>query len=1107
MINFVYGRMSDTRLEYITKSIANDHENGVRSFLIVPEQFSVHTERHMLCSLPASAQLTLEILNFSRLYNRVCREYGGLLYNYLTKPLKYAMMWQNLRELSPLLSVYGRFSSDTSTLCDMMLHATNEFKMSGVSPRELEKAADKLSGNPLSDKLRDLALISSSYDNLVSRAFSDSSDDISKLYEVLCEHEFFAGTNVYIDSFTSFTATEHKVIEKIFESANNVTVTLPLDAPRAETIYNKSVIDSETRLTKNAEKHGQINTFILDDTDKAQSTDIKSLAANLFTSASGEAEITDTSGAVQLIKCSSPYTEAEAAAATVLSLMREGKRCRDIVVIMRNAEQYKGIIEPAFERCGIPYHFSEKTDFSTTPIVKFIISALRIGIYNWRSADVISHLKCALYDIPTQELDLFEQYVTTWQIRGSGFTSGSFTMHPDGYVSEEPKGRSKNILDAANRVRETLCASLLSLFEEIDNSENTADKIRAIYRFISRSSAADRLKALSKKEASRNNTRAADELSRLYAYTCDSLASLLTALEADEGFCQDLSLSELCELLTVYFSKSDVGSIPSSADQVIIGSASMMRAGNPDCVLMLGMCEGVFPAPVSERGLLSFSEKDILANIDIKLSGTMDLVASDELMFVERSVSSAKEKLYMFSYANSTDGRKTSPSLPFIRAAKLFKNSVKNFDAKDILSTTPSLRASLQHLDNITDPETKAALIKCIKEDKELSRIIGEYRSPISDVLCSVSDETAASIFGNTLRLSQSRIDKFVNCNFSYYCTYVLKLREEQISRFKANDIGTFVHYILEKLLSKIVREDGIGTEFTVDELSEMTEQVVSEYIRAITPKGLPVTARLGHLYDRLYRLSLLLVCNIIEEFRHSTFRPEFFELRLDGKGENPSECEFILNDGQKIVFSGIIDRVDILKKDNEVYIRVVDYKTGTKQFSLGDIEHGLNIQMLLYLFSLIKNKNKAFNDRIGGTDTRAAGVVYLSSNIPTIDMSDLEDESTVFAAAEKKLSRSGIFLDDEEILTAMNDEISSAFLASGIKRKKDGTISGGDSLVSVEQLASIQKDIERVIKRIAGEMLSGQANAAPLNYNHNDPCKYCAMKPICRISDSAERR
>ena len=1102
MINFIYGRSSAKKVGELKKMIAADHKNGIRSFLIVPEQFAVYTERQMLRDLPASLQLNLEILNFSRLYNRLCREYGGIEYNYITKPLKYAMMWQNLRELSPFLEVYGKHIENDTAICDVMLSAIGEFKGCGISPASLELAATKLpKDSTLAPKLRDLSLIYSSFNNAVSHAFCDSSDDLSKLVDILSKHDFFKGTNVYIDSFTSFTALEYKIIEKMFASAMNVTITIALEEPSSEAIYTKGIKECQSKLIKSAEEHGGYRDIILEDTESDQAPDIRYLADNLWLSSSKAAK--PLGDGVSLIKCSSPYTEAEAAATTVLSLLREGYRCRDIVVLARDAEQYRGIIEPAFEGCDIPYYFSEKTDLGATPIVKFLISALNVGIYNWRTADVITHLKYMLYDLDTEDVDLFEQYVSTWQIRGKRFTEGDFNMNPEGYTDRFTE-RGERILAAANKVRALLSSSLTTLFEELEAAPSFLHKIRALYRFLENSGIKTRFIAMAKKEAERENERAAEEYSKLFSTTVKALADLAEAMTDD--MCTDISLTELRDLLYVYFSKTDIGAIPTAADQVTIGSASMLRAGEPRAVLVLGLCEGIFPASVTDGGILTYHEKAQLMGLDINLSGNTEIVTSDELMYAQRAIQSPKDKLFLFTYTSSADGRGCSPSFPFERAAKLLDKNIIAYDSCNIVSHTPSLRTALQYIDKISDTSLKNALTQCAIEDDELKELIEKHSTPISDLECQVDPALAEKIFGSTIKLSQSKIDKFVNCKFNYYCTYVLKLREEQISRFKANDIGTFIHYILEKLLSRIVDENGINTSLEDVRIEEMTREVVDEYIKRITPKNMPISARLSHLYNRLYKLSLLLVFNIIEEFRHSSFRPEFFELETNGVGENPSERVLDLSDGRKVVFAGIIDRVDILRhSDGKVYIRVVDYKTGTKEFSLEDIEHGLNIQMLLYLFTLTKNTNQRFNERIGADTASPAGIVYLSSNVPMLELKDYQNTDSIFKSAQKKLNRSGLLIYDEEILEAMNEDISPDFLA-GVKRKADRSLSG-KALATPELFLKLEDDIDRVICKIAGEMLSGSADASPLIYNKRCPCDFCAMKPICRKYISSERR
>lgn len=1093
MIRFVYGSSASLKSKYITELMLADSALGIQSFLIVPEQFAVSAERSILSSLPPEAQLYTEVLNFSRLYNRVCREYGGLEYNYVTKPTKHLLMWENLRQLSPLLKLYGNSTEDDFT--EMMLSQIGELKACCITPTDLENAADKLGDkHPLAKKLSDIALIYASFENLISQSFSDSADDLSKLCDMLCEHDFFKGANVYIDHFTSLTAEEHRIIERIFSSAENVTVTIPLSYPKHEAIYASSILDCEARLKKSAKKHGNTKEIIIPPECEGRGA-IKYLAENLWIN-NKDTEKPQSNSEISLISCSNPYTEAEAAAAYTLELMREGYRCRDIVVIARDAEEYRGIIEGAFEKCDIPFYFSEKTDLLTTPLVKFLLSSLRIKIYNWRTTDVISHLKTGLYNIDMRDIDLFEQYITTWQIKGSAFCDGEFFLNPDGYV-EELSPRAANILSAANRVRQTLCDNLCPLFDILESDADFIDKCRALYEFLDRSGAEAYLTELAKKEAELGNLRTAEEYSRLYAVCCDALGEIASAL-ADEDDANDIDTKKMLELITVFFSQTDMGSIPTSADEVVIGSASMLRADEVKCAILIGLCEGTFPAAVKDTGLLSKAERDILEEMNMQFSERSRFRGSDELMYVQRAVELPSKRLALLTHRASADGSKCTPSLPFLRAKDIFPDRFVEYDSHSVTSILGSAVSELAYIDKISSPEERNALLRAVAENEAASRLLRSDGSvKISDTVCNVSSDTATEVFGDRIYLSQSRIDKFVNCNFSYYCTYVLKLREEQISRFKANDIGTFIHYILENLLKEIVDKDGIGKTLSTEQIAAITRKTVDEYILRISPKGARPTGRLEHLYKKLYNLSLVLIRNILTEFEHSSFRPEFFELNTDGKGENPAAMELLLEDGKKIIFRGIIDRVDIYKSEEKVYIRVVDYKTGTKEFSLEDIKHGLNIQMLLYLFTLTSNKSRAFTAKIGG-EAHPAGVVYLSSNIPTVELDDYDTEENVLSLAEGELERSGLLISDEEILNAMNDEMSPEILL-GAKKKADGTLSGR-SLASLEFFTQLEADIKATLTDIGKKMLSGCASAEPLDYKKANPCEWCAMKPICRI-------
>ncbi len=1097
----------------ITECLRSDAEKGIHSFLIVPEQQAVQSERHTLYSLPASAQLTLEVLNFSRLYNRVCREYGGLEYNYITKPMKHLLMWQNLRELTPLLEVYGTDDSSAQSLCDTMLSAVGEFKACGVSAAQLEAAAKKLSSDSaFAAKLRDLALIFSAYDGLVSQSFSDSADDLSRLCLMLSEHRFFAHSNVYIDSFTSYTAAEHNIINRIFLQADNVYVTVPLPGPDYEGIWTGSIRRSERKLIKAAADAGGYEITLLKTNHRtAESPSLGMLSESLWKLGTAHTHLCenqavekDAAHRIKKIICRTPYAEAEAAAVKTLELMRSGIRCRDIVVTMRDAESYRGIIEPAFERNGIPFYFSEKTSLASSPLATFILSALRIKNRAWQTTDVISHLRTGLYTLPRRSVDMFEQYITTWNVHGAAFTDGDFTMNPDGYTDRISE-RGAAILAAANDVRIFLCDMLIPFFTALEASENAAEMCAAVYDFTVRAGVRQTMSDIALREQNRGNIREAGEYSRIFDVTSDTLASAAEAFDHD--FTQ-MDSAEFADALKIIFEQTEIGSIPTSADAVTIGSASMLRADNPLYVLVLGLRDGSFPAPVTDSGLLSFAEREQLDSLGISLSSDIETASSDELMFVQRAFSLPSQGLFLFTSVTGFDGENCRPSLPFERVSAVFPSvSTENYDCSDILKNTGSARNSIPYLKMLKGTPAAEALRRyCGISDCEAFRNAAEISSlPVCEPECRISAETAGKLFSARLNLTQSRLEKYIRCNFSYYCSYILKLRKDERASFRANDIGSFIHSVLENLLRNAVGEDGSITLPDDETLRKMTEAVVSAYIDRICPSSERDSGRLKHLYDRLCRLSLLLVRNIVREFSHSSFEPRFFELKTDGSGGNPSPLEFVLKNGSKVSMSGIIDRVDIWKnKDtNEIYIRVVDYKTGTKSFSLSDIKLGLDIQMLLYLFTLTGSRNQEFRRAIGADDKTGllpAGVVYLSSNIPSVELEDYTDPSDVENKAEKLLDRSGLLLNDETVLRSMNDELSPDFLMS-LKRGKDGSISG-KSLVSAEDFEEIRRDIEKVITEISDEIISGKADAEPLCHNGTLPCDYCEMKPVCRKTE-----
>ena len=553
------------------------------------------------------------------------------------------------------------------------------------------------------------------------------------------------------------------------------------------------------------------------------------------------------------------------------------------------------------------------------------------------------------------------------------------------------------------------------------------------------------------------------------------------------------------------FSQIEIGTIPTSVDEVMIGSAATLRPAQVKYVFLLGLCEGEFPASVNERGLFSSADRKTLSSVGIELSldSTTDARASDELMFVQRAFATPSCGLYLFTSVAEQNGQSRTPSLPFRRTRALFENLKEHrYFANDLRYLTGAPKNAAAQLRNLEKGEEAQALKQALAD--HLSSVNELSSAELTDPVCRVAQDHLPLRKNDSLHFSATRFETYVKCPFNYYCTYELGLREKKQANFRTSMMGSFIHYILEHLIRFATTPTADGTLPSDELLLQKAEVVVEEYIDKITPPNEKDSQRLRHLYRRLKRLAVLMMKSIVDEFSKSDFVPAFFELPFNGKNGNPSPMEFTLQDGIRVTFSGIVDRVDLLRKDGDTYVRIVDYKTGSKTFSLEDVTHGINLQMLLYLFALCRTQSKEFAQTLGLSENQSpipAGIVYLSANIPVVEAEEYDAEESILKKATDSFKRSGLLLNDEDVLLAMNHDLSPKFLA-GIKRNKDGELVG-KSLSSKEEFDDLYRQIETTVETIASELRSGIADAIPTDCPGQDPCSYCQMKPICRNSNS----
>ena len=513
-------------------------------------------------------------------------------------------------------------------------------------------------------------------------------------------------------------------------------------------------------------------------------------------------------------------------------------------------------------------------------------------------------------------------------------------------------------------------------------------------------------------------------------------------------------------------------------DEVTIGSANMLRADHIKCAILLGACDGEFPSNVQDSGLLNDADREHLINHKIVLSGDKEMRASDELYFFRRAASLPSERLMIFTRADS------EPSIAFSRVKKLF-GEVKTVEtAAEALPRFKSLKVISEYLPLYAGTDLGEALKRLASES------IAEDQMPFvfdNHSVTAENDTIAPSTIdghiGNELRLSQSKIEEFVKCKFAYACKYYLKLNDNKRITFAYNNIGTLIHTVLEKFLFFVYIKNR-GVHPNEEEKAKIIDEIISAYIDELIPSKDKTSARLNHLIERLKKMSTLILDDLLAELSDSSFIPTFFELPI-GTSKVPS-ITINLKDGKHITMNGIVDRVDIYENDGTIYVRVIDYKTGNKTFSLSDIAEGTNLQLLIYIFSLTsQNSSHLFNGK-----AEAAGITYISANSAKIKSQRFNDSDESISAATNEIKRSGLILDDEDVITAVSKSHNNRFLMTSARKS---------STVSKESLDAIYGQVCDVLKSIGDEILMGNANAAPKN--GADTCKYCPYSNVCRVS------
>ena len=1086
MLKLVLGGSGSGKTTLLYSRIRARAEAGRYSILLVPEQFTSSTEGRIYRELGDALSGMVESFSFTSLAERILSTEGGAAVQTLSDAGRAVLVRRALEELQDNVHYYYRHRR-SAAFCQMAAQTIDELKSAGLSGTQLAELARDC--GPESGKLSELALIFQGYETLLAGTGMDPSDRLelaaARLEAALARGElpdFLREREVFIDEFDTFNAPKKRLMGAMLAALPTVTVALCDDGspmvPGEMGLFSgaKQVAAQLRQLARKNGAEAAVPELLRTD---LRHRDAPGLAAVTELLETGTCEVPPAAPEVRLFAAASREEEARCTAAAIRRLMRQGVRCGKIAVVCRDIAGYRAAIRYEFRMADIPLYCDEPT----TPEFSAPATAVRALLALVRGADMTENLtvlaKTGLCALSEPEVCALENYAYTWSPDAAAWRTG-FAKSPRGFGENELTDEDQKTLADAEKARQLLVTAVDSLRGRVRGA-NAEQISRALYFCLKELGAEEQQAAQIESIRAARGIPAAEEAARewnVVMQLLDEMAHLLGG--------QGVTLAEYEDLFSLLLRSSDLGHIPQTLDAVVLASAGKMRLDAPDYVFVLGLAEGEFPCAPSETGLLTHADRDALMAKQIDLPDCFENRVVREQVCFYKALTVPAKGLWL-SWPKGQGKTLCAALEPIVEALhpaapelELPDLAATPADALDTLGGWPltdTERASLTEALRLpqTDAPRGLALLQRMEEDPPRQ----------------VNDLSALSgLLGQRLRISPSQLEKYYTCRYGYFLQYVLGLRPRRRAELSADQSGTLMHWVLQMALDPHPAADNPCKALTPflelddEAMAGLASLLVDEYAKRYLPED---TARFAYLLSRLKKSMTGLLCYLRDEQKQSCFHPAACELRI-GFGEDavPGQV-YHLSDGRTVQLVGTVDRADEWVEENGTrWVRVVDYKTGTKKLNLKEVYCGLDCQMLLYLFSLTRDKSGRF------TGAEPAGVLYL--------LADPAPKTTARQQAERgtEYELDGLVRDEQRVFDAMDAAETGRYLPFGYRDGKPSP-NQKDKRADIAKLNRIQLHLDDLVTQMGSQLYNGRIEAEPLVAGAGrNPCVWCDYSFIC---------
>jgi len=1089
-------------------------EPGRNFLIIVPDQFTMQTQKDLVMRSDRGGILNIDVLSFGRLSHRILEEVGTKEMPVLDDTGKSLVLQKIAADLKEQLPAMGSLLHKQGYIHEVK-SAISEFMQYGISTQDMDKLiASAEKRGALAMKLRDLKTLYRGFQDYIRDHFITTEETLDVLRRSLVKSKILPDSVVIFDGFTGFTPIQNRLIQELMRVCEETIVTVTIgeeedpyqmDGEQKLFHLSKKTVADLVKLAAEAEVTRGEDVFVKDGPNRfTEAPALCYLEQNLFRYQ--YEPYTEKQCEIRMFEALSPREEVHQTALYIRKLIREeGLTYRDIAVVIGDLEGYASYVETEFGQLEIPCFLDRTRGIVLNPMIEYIKSALQLYIRDFSYDTVFHFLRSGMADISREEIDELENYVIRTGARGYRTYSRLFTRKTEEMQQgsgQEDTERAEETMERLNRIRQQFADTVEIL--HMAPRAKAGEYVDHLYDFLEQNQVQQKLLNYQQRFEQEGDLAKAREYAQIYRLVMDLLDQIYELLGEEE-----ISLQEFADILEAGFGEITVGTIPQNVDRIVVGDMERTRLKQVKVLFFLGVNDGNIPKNASKGGIISDMDREFLIE-----SGTEMAPSPRQQMYIQRlylylNMTKPSERLYL-SYAKvNSDGKGIRPSYLIDTVRKLFPQlAVEYPQNRSRLEQIEGRQEGARYLAEELREYADGTLREEERQDFYLMYRAYEADPEGRDRLTAaafrrykesgLSRIVARALYGRQLENSVSRLETYAACACRHFLQYGLSLQEREEFGFEVSDMGNVYHAVLENFAGKLAESGRTWWDFDENFATQAIKEAVEGYAATYGETVLYSSARNEYAITRMSRILTRTVLTLQQHLKQGSFQPDDYELSFRF-AEDLDSIHVDLSEEEKMHLQGRIDRIDVSEDAEHVYVKVIDYKSGNKKFDLAALYYGLQLQLVVYMNAAMELESRKHPDK----EIVPAALLYYHIDDPTIETPVELTQEQINEEILTKLRMNGVVNSDPAVVERLDRFLQDKSKVIPVEKKKDGSFSARSGILSREELHVVSAYVDTKIRQIGREILDGKIAANPYEKGNEEACTYCAYKKVCGFDGS----